>query len=806
MDTLWQDLRYAIRTLRRNPGFTGVAVLTLALGIGANTAIFSVVNAVLLRPLSYKDSERLLMCWQVEPQLSRAPVTGPDYLDWKEQSQVFESIAAGTEGLGRASLTGLGEPEAVRAAPVSAGLFEMLGKKAVYGRVIRPDEDRPGHDAVAVLSYGLWQRRFGSDPGVIGRTITLDGKAREVIGVMPRDFVFPEIWGLKPDIWVPLALARDEKARGQHWLYVLGLLKPHVSLSQAENQMKALAERQAKLFPQSNGDIGARIEPLKEYLVGNLANTLLVLFGVVGFVLLIACANVANLMLVRTSTRVRELAVRASLGASRFRLMRQLLTESVLLSLAGGAAGVILAVWAKDLLISLSPADYFPRAHEINIDTAVLGFTLGMSVLTGIVFGLVPALQPFRTRLSESLKEGGRRLTQSLESRSLRGLLVVAEVAVALVLMIGTGLLIRSLGNLARVNLGFDPENLLTMKVELPESRYSKAEQAIAFYRDALERVQSLPGVSAAAFTSQLPLGGGPNGTIDVEGRPKSTGFGKGPLVQPTSITRDYFRVMSIPLLKGRTFTGTDASGAKEVVIINEALARSFWPDEDPVGRRLSSSGSNQWFEVVGVVGNSRRWSISNEFMPEVYFPYAQNPDSNMKLMVRAAVDPQALTGAIRTQISRVDGNIPVYAVSTMKQIVTESASGRQFITLLMEIFALVAMALAAIGIYGVISYSVARQAHEIGIRMALGAERKSVLLLVLRQGLLMTLIGLAVGIGGAVTLTRVLSSLLFGVSATDPLTFAAVAILLAIVSVLAGWIPARRASRVDPMVALRYE
>jgi len=805
VETFWQDLRYGLRMLRKNPGFTAVAVVTLALGIGANTAIFSVVNAVLVRPLPYKNADRLLLVWQIEPQLDRAPVTTGDFLAWKEQNDVFENMAAGTEGLSRATLTGGGEAEAVRSAPVSSGLLEMLGAQATRGRVMRPDEDVPGHDAVAVLSYGLWERRFGSNPRIIGKTLTLDGRSREIIGVMPKGFVFPAIWGIKPDLWVPLAPRRADAPTG-HWLYVLASLKHGVTLHYAQTEIKALAERQAKLYPESNRDLGAQVQPLRDYLVRHHRNTLLVLFGVVGFVLLIACANVANLQLARATARERELAVRAALGAGRTRILRQLLTENVLLSVLGGTAGLLLALWAKDFLLSLSPPDYLPRASEINISPGVLLFTLGVSILAGVLFGLVPAIRGFRENVNEPLKEGTRSVTEGLGSRGARSALMVAEISLALILLVGAGLMIRSLQRLAEVHLGFETTNVLTMEADLPEFRYAKAEQAVAFYQSALERIQGLPGVKAAAFASQLPLGGGPNSTIQIEGSPKSSGSGQGPLVQPTSITLDYFRALGIPLLRGRTFTRADTANSMLVVVINVTLASHFWANQDPVGKRLRFTGDSVWLEVVGVVGNSRRWALADEPMPEVYFTYVQYPRAEMKLVVCSGTDPRGLVSALRAQISAVDSNIPVYAVSTMQQAVSESTAGPHFITLLMAVFALVALVLVATGIYGVISYSVARQTHEIGIRLALGATREAILGLVLGKVATIAILGVGIGLAGAAGLTRSLAGILFEVKPTDPATFLGVAVSLLAVALLASYIPARRATKVDPMVALRYE
>lgn len=804
MNGVIQELRYALRQLRKNPGFTMVALLTLALGIGANTAIFSVVNAVLLRPLPYKDAGNLVLVWQMEPQLNRAPVTTDDFLAWKEQQDTFDSMAAGTEGLSRASLTGVGEAEAVRSAPVSAGLLEMLGVQPSMGRMIRPDEDVPGNDAVAILSYGLWESRFGSNPQIVGKTLTLDGKNREIIGVMPRDFVFPRVWGIKPDLWVPLAPNRSDASIG-HWLYVIAHLKPGVTFQQAQSAIKILAEHRAKL-QRDPSTIGAQVELLRDYLAGGFRLKLLVLFGVVGFVMLIACANVANLQLARITSRGRELAVRTALGAGRVRLGRQLLIENLLLSVVGGGAGLLIALWAKGFLLSLSPPDYFPRASEINISPGVLAFTLGVSILAGVLFGLFPAFRASCKDPNESLKEGTRSLTDSLRGRKTRGAIVVTELALAFILLVGAGLMIRSLKKLAQVDLGFETAKVLTMEVDLPEFRYTKPEQAAAFYEDALRRIQNLPGVRAAAFTSQLPLGGGPNGTIEVEGAAQAPGVSTGPLVQPTAVTQDYFRVLGIALLKGRIFTSADTPSSPLVCVVNAALANHFWLGQDPVGKRLRFSGGSTWLEVVGVVGNSRRWSLVDEPMPEVYFPYALSPDTHMKLVARTGTDPQGLVRALRAQISAVDGNVPVYAVSTMRQAVSESAAGHRYLTQLMTIFALVALILVVTGIYGVISYSVARETHDIGVRIALGAKHKDVVRLVLGKVIAMAGLGVAIGLAGAAALTRFLGGMLYQVKPMDGLTFLGMAVVVLSTALVACYLPARRAAKVDPMVALRYE
>jgi putative ABC transport system permease protein len=680
----------------------------------------------------------------------------------------------------------------------------MLGAQPSMGRVIRSDEDVSGRDAVAILSYRLWERKFGADARIVGKTLTLDGKTREIIGVMPKGFVFPRIWGINPDLWIPLAMKPTDNPGG-HWLYVIAHLKPGVTFQQAQTAIKTFAERRAKL-QHDPYNVSAQLQPLREYLVGDFRMKILVLFGVVGFVMLIACANVANLQLARTTARERELTVRAALGAGRIRLARQLLIESLLLSALGGVAGLFVALWAKVCLLSLSPPDYFPRASEINISPSVLAFTLGISILAGILFGLFPAFRGFYKDPSESLKEGARSVTDSLRSRSARGAVVVTELALAFILLVGAGLMIRSLQKLAKVDLGFETQKVLTMEVDLPEFRYTKPEQAAAFYGEALGRIQSLPGVKAAAFTNQLPLGGGPNGYIEVEGASRTASVSEGPLVETTAITQDYFRVLGIPLLRGRTFTSADTPSSKIVCVVNAALANHFWPGQDPVGKRLRGSSESTWLEVVGVAGNSRRWSLFDEPMPVVYIPYALYPDIHMKLVVQTATDPQGLVHALRAQISAVDSNVPVYDIITMRQAVSESTAEQRYLTLLMTVFALVALVLVITGIYGVISYSVARETHDIGVRMALGAERKHVLRLVLGRVTAMAGLGVGIGLVGAAGLTRFLGDMLYGVKPMDGPTFLGMTLLVLSTALVACYLPARRAAKVDPMVALRYE
>ncbi|HEX8651891.1 MAG TPA: ABC transporter permease [Pyrinomonadaceae bacterium] len=800
LGTLWQDVRYGFRMLAKKPGFTLVAITTLALGIGANTAIFSVINAVLLRPFPYPEAARLVTM--------RSNQSLPDLEDIQAQSQSFEDV--GGVVMQAQDYTGGSEPVQVQAGLSNAGIFKVLGARPLIGRVISPEEDRYGGERVVVLSYGFWQRQMGADASVIGRQIPLSGTNYTVIGVMPPGFEAPRE---NPEVWVSLKVVNPlaAKERGVHFLRTYWLLKPNVTLSEAQAEMKGIDRWLEQQYPEENKGRETRLMSLHERVAGDTRPALFVLFGAVGLVLLIACANFANLLLARAASREREIVIRATLGAGRRRIVRQMLTESVLLSLLGGACGLVLALWSIDLLQSLKPAN-LPRLDSIQIDARVLMFTLAVAVLTGLVFGLVPALNSSRLNVNEALKEGGRSATMGTARRRFSSLLVVSELALAVVLLVGAGLLIKGFWRLRAVEPGFNPEHLLTMRVELPEARYREIPKQTQFRRQVLDAINSLPGVQAA-MVSEIPL-------IDdalmhnfvIQGRP-AIPPGEEPDLYSRSTGGDYFRTMNIPLRAGRDFTAQDGADAPLVGIVNESMVRQYFANENPIGARIRwarAEGEPQWIEIIGVAGDIKHFGLNEPEEPAVYTPYAQSMQPWkrwMYLVVRSSnADPSTLINLIKTQVWTVDNQIPVTRVQTMTEVMAASIAGQRFNMLLLGIFAGVALLLAAVGIYGVISYSVTQRTHEIGIRMALGAQASDVLKMILGQGLLLASIGVVIGVAGAFALTRLMSSLLFGVTATDPMTFTIVSLLLIAVALAACYIPARRAMKVDPMVALRYE
>ncbi|HJR05678.1 MAG TPA: ABC transporter permease [Pyrinomonadaceae bacterium] len=811
MGDLWQDLRYGLRMMLKNPGFTVVAVLALALGIGANSAIFSVVNTVLLRPLPYRDPERLVMIWEDDTKggYPRDTPAAANYIDWRDQSSVFEGMAAMAEQ--NFNLTGTGEPEKIEGRRVSANLFSLLGVEPQVGRAFLAEEDQPGRSRVVVISHGLWQRRFGADAKIINQSLTLNGESYTVVGVMPSHFQFPS---REDELWVPIAFTPEEAAsRGRHYLEVVARIKSGVTLEQAQAEMSTIASRLQQQYPEQNAELGAVVTPLHEQVVGDIKPALLVLLGAVGFVLLIACANVANLLLARAAVRQKEISIRVALGASRLRLVRQFLTESVLLAVLGGGVGLLLSLWGVSLLKAFIPEN-ISQVEAITIDARVLAFTLLVSLLTGLIFGLAPATQASNLNLNETLKEGGRDSAAGSRGNRIRNLLVVTEVAVSLVLLIGAGLLINSFMRLRNVDPGFRADNLLTMQVELPELKYPEHAQRTNFYNELLRRIEALPGVKSVAVTTNLPLYAQGNSIgVSIEGRPDpAPGQGKRPSVTTRVVSPNYFQTMGIALLQGRGFSDQDKVDSPAVAVISETMARRFWPDQDPTGRRLTSGSPtstdpNDWITVVGVVKDVRQFELISEAKQQMYLSYVQADFfAPNDLVVRTDLEPLSLASAVRRAVWEVDKDQPVSKIRTMEEIVSESVARQRFSMLLLGIFATLALVLAAVGIYGVMSYSVAQRTREFGIRMALGAQRSDVLKLAVGQGLKLVLVGIVIGLGAAFVLTRVMSSLLFGVSATDPVTFITISLVLVGVAVLASFVPALRATKIDPMDALRYE
>jgi putative ABC transport system permease protein len=799
MQTLWQDLRYGARMLLKQPVFSLIAVITLALGIGGNTAIFSLVNTVLLRPLPFAEPERLVWTWGEFSGGNRASTSPPDFIDYHAQNQVFDELAAMI--FNSFNLTGTGEPERVTGGTVTANFFQALGVKVVQGRAFTPEEEQSGRGQVAIISNRLWRERFAGDPGIIGKTIVLDGRSHTVVGVAPEATRLL----LEAEIWTPLTFDNPEmKIRRFHFLRAIGRLKPGVTLQQAQSDIDAVASRLEKLYPESNKDWRLRLVPMREYLVGETRRPLYVLLGAVGLVLLIACANVANLTVAQAARRQKEVALRHALGANRMRLIRQLLTESALLSVIAGIIGLLLAWWGADLLMALAE-DSIPRVGEIEMDNRVLGFTLLVSLLTGVVFGLAPALQSSRPDLNETLKEGGKGSGSSSRLGRARNALIVIEVALALVLLVGAGLLIKSFRRLQEVDPGFDPRNVLTMRLFLPESKYPEPQQRQAFFEQILRRLEALPGVQAAGTSTMIPTLGGGDTYFTIEGKPFSDPNRKVTAFNPM-VSHDFLRAMKIPLIKGRHFAEPETKEEKsKTVIINEAFARTYFSDDEPLGKRLIVDMGEPWScEIIGVARDTTQFALGSDAYPMMYLPSIRAGVT--VIVARASGDPLALTASVRAAVREVDRDLPIANVRSMDQILSNMAGEARFRTLLLGVFAAVALLLAGIGIYGVIAYSVAQRTREIGIRIALGAQVRDVLRVVVGQGMKYALIGVGVGIVGAFAVTRVLESLLFNVSATDPLTFIGVSALLALVALLACYIPARRAMKVDPMVALRCE
>ncbi len=811
MGNLLQDLRFAIRTLVKKPGFALVAIMTLALGIGANTAIFSVVNSILLRPLAYKDPDRLVVINHNYQKINlKASVSAYGYTYYRDNLKSFESIAALTGN--SFNLTEGGDPERLVGALVTANLFRTLGADVSRGRLFSADENQIGKEKVVLLSDALWQRRFGANPDILNRTITLNGESYTVVGIMPPDFQFGREIGPKVDLWAPIAFKPDQLTPDSltfEFLFVVARLKDGVTIDQAQAEMDTIAANlRQQYFSGADSTVwGLSLQYFRELVVGEIKTALWILLGAVGLVLLIACANVANLLLARAADRRKEIAIRTALGAGRWRVVRQLLTESTVLSVAGGLLGLGIATWGVSALVKLNE-DRIPRAYEIGIDWWVLGFTLLVSVLTGILFGLAPALQISKTDLHETLKEGGRTGVGVARGR-MRSALVVIEMAVALVLLVGSGLLIRSFWRLQQINPGFVPQNTLSFSISLPDTKYSEPAQAVTFFQQALEKIRALPGVVSAGAVSILPMSGNnSSGSFRIEGRVVAPGQSL-PHGDRWAATTDYFTTMKIKLVRGRFFDDRDTADSAGAAIIDETMARKYWPNEDPLGKRISYEGGQanpRWREIVGIVGHVKHRGLEGESRVQYYIPHPQRQSTNMNVVIRTQGEPTALTGSVRAAIRSIDRDLPLFRVRTMEELVTNSMAQRRFLLWLFVIFAGLALVLAAIGLYGVMSYSTMQRSHEIGIRMALGAQARDVLKMVLKQGMALALVGVAVGVAGAFALTRLMANLLYDVKATDPLTFLTIAVVLAAIALLACFVPARRATKVDPMVALRYE
>jgi putative ABC transport system permease protein len=811
METPLQDIRYGLRGLLKHPGFTAIVIITLALGIGASTAIFSVVNTVLLRRLPYPRAERLVAIQELGPDGNRMQVTAANFLDWRAQNTVFEHLAAIKSTTANLALAD--QAERIDLAVTSANFFSIFGTEPQQGRLFIPADEQAGHPSIVVISHALWQRRFGADAALIGKPITLNGKSYTVIGIAPAGFQYPD----KTEAWLPpLKLAPElndsmdvTQSRGMGYLSAVALLKPGVSVAQAAAEMETITARLRQQYPDTNNRRFNRVVSLHDHLIGETGAMLWLLFGAVSFVLLIACANVANLLLASAASRQREMAIRGALGASRWRVMQQLLTESTMLALAGGAVGLLLALWGVALITKLLPQD-FPRLQEISIDWRVLGFTLAASVLTGILFGLVPALQLSRTDVHGSIKEDGRGTAGSRRHTRLRHGLIIAEVALSVVLLAGAGLLFRSFLQLQSVNTGFNAQQVLTARLSPSGTKFRNDADYISFYDQVTRRISAIPGVQAVGVIDTLPLSKGPTASFRIDGRPLLTPD-KWPGGNYRSVGPDYFRAMNISVMQGRPFTERDNDKAPPAIVINHALAQRDFGNENPLGKRINfgnsdSNGQPVWFEIVGVAANVRSLELREEPAPEFYFSYLQNPFEKMSIVIRSAIEPEGLVAAVRQAVTEVDKSVPISDIKTMDHIVSEAVSQPRFNLFLLGLFSGVALLLSAAGIYGVTTYTVTQRTHELGIRLALGAQVGDVLKMILGQGMVVISVGIVIGLAASFALTRLLASLLFGVTATDPLTFTVIILLLMLVALSACYIPARRATKVDPLVALRYE
>jgi putative ABC transport system permease protein len=812
---LWRDIRFGLRMLAKNPAFTAIAVLTLALGIGANTAIFSVIDAALLRPLPYPDADRIVVLFQLDETKQREIPAPADYLDFKRLSNSFENLAAFRGVPMNLSARGNGagsQPERVEGATVTSNFFPVMGVQAMLGRTVSPELDRPGGATVAVLSYALWQRRFGSDPTILGRPLEIDGEPRTVVGVMPSGFAFPE----GTELWTssrfeapphPLKPLNDPAAvRDSHYFETFGRLKPGVTVAQASAELDTIQKRLLQQYPKEEEGVGATVVPLRQDLVGETRPALLILLGAVALVLLIACVNVANIILARGASRQKEMALRITLGAGRGHLLRHLLVESLLLAVVGGSLGVLLAFWGLSPLRALVPADMVGGA-PIALDGRVLAFTLCASLASGVLFGLIPGLRLLGSDLNSTLQEGGRDASGGARAKRMRSALVVSEIAMAAVLLIAAGLLLRSFGRLLHVPEGFNPDHVLSMKMALPQARYPQKLDRANFLKDTLQRIDALPGITSAAAISRLPLDpGNSSRAVEVEGRtePPAGEIAPDYLV----VTPDYFQTMGVGLVNGRTFSDRDDANSQSVAVISQGTADHFWPGQDPIGKHFRGPCGTEtnWCEVVGVVADIKQHHLEQASKMAVYVPHAQDPWAFFAMVVRTRLDPTNAATAVESAIHSADPDQPVYSVRTMRDVEAKSLSPQRLQIALIGLFAALALILACMGIYGVMAYSVAQRSNELGIRMALGAQTGNVLGLVLGEGMRLALLGAVIGLIGSFFAARLLSGMLFGVTPGDPATFGLVAVVLVAVAMVACYIPARRATRVDPLVALRHE
>ena len=810
MQTFFRDLRYSARMLIKSPGFTAVAVLSIALGVGANTAVFSVINTVLLKSLPYKDPQSLMLLWGTSESdgalRNRSQVSATDTADFRKHSTSFEEVATYSGWF--PIMTGDGHAERVPAIQVGDGFFNVMKGTPILGRVFTAEEQEDGKDFVIVLGYGLWQRRFGGDPEIVGKKVLLNSRPYTIVGVMGPDFralpstlVLPE-----GQFYRPVAEGYDDSKRDERHLRAIARLKPGVTIGQAQAEMTVLAQRLEQAYPLTNKGRGVHIASITEDTIGGTSRALWMILGAVGFVLLVACANVANLLLARSTARQKEMTIRSAIGAARGQLIRQLLTESLVLAALGGGLGLLIAFWGTGLIEKIG-SKINPMFNGFTIDLRCLAFTLGVSIITGLIFGLAPALQMSRPNLAESLKESARGSGGSVKGNRLRGALVITEVAMTLVLLVAAGLLVRTLLRLNRVDKGFNSQNVLTMNIGLPSLKYPKPENVIAFYQQATERISALPGVKAAGITSVLPLSDNFDGRgLDVEDHPKPRGEEYN--VDLYVVTPGYLRAMEIPLQKGRTITEHDKTSTEKVALINRRMADELWANQDPIGKRIRFSGEdkNPWWTIVGIVNDVSQYSLDQKAPMQIYLSHEQFPTSFNTIVVKTNGQPETVTAAVRNAILSVDSEQAVFNVATLQELQANSILLRSFFMLLLIIFALLALVLAVVGIYGVMSYAVTQRTQEIGIRLALGARAGDVLSLILRNGMILTLAGVLLGLAGSFFLTRLLATLLFGVEPTDAATFASVSIALIVAAFVACYIPARRATKVDPLVSLRYE